>query len=873
MITLSKSGSTVIFDFDNNSGYLQNGTIEVPVNSLSLVIDSSDMVTFKKSASNDIFVSALASDFGMTKAELEAWYKENMVGSTGGGGGGATYTAGDGINIDSGNTISAVYDGMTFIKNRRHSVEGVWGELYLGTDAPQYECCGQFYTAEHSSDYLYWFCFDFTTKTYRVTSAPEGRENDWQNYFAIEFDNNMQMFKATISNGLSYAEDTGGLYFLQQNDYEIISASTTNDAIDRIYNNSITRLVYLVDGNIISTWAQRPDGNSVASGQLGIGGGIVADPNSSTAITTSVKTSFPTWLSAETQSYGCELPSPSSAVKFDYVGEGSISAAWKHGDEWDIQEILDAQGNPTSTANFSVVVSGNTVYATAINSAYVMTSMWATMYSGFDQMVSNIMYMGEPYGTIVEAVDNIFGALDGKQDTLSASTGIEISGNVISATGGGITSGEVQTMIDESISGKVDTSSVVSSVTSASTDSEIPTAKAVFDAIPTGSSQSCTVDGFTIYDAFTNTSYDNTYGGKTKVKYAILDYSGDKTTNTAQMYVELGDSSSSYYDNWVYLDYPNHSGRTAEGVDPYVDITYDSTIDDFIISVPSGLTTSWIKRIYNFDGTFKMPRYEIESGDSCSVIETSIKSALQGLNDATNASLTSATIASDRTSLQIGYGNYYGGSSTYVNLVDIDGSNNRLKTNIQVGTGVSGWTQVQFSDASNLSENPKTPIFRMSGDTSDLANFDKTSFNTQFLVNLQHFGSTWDIVQWDSNQNKFVLTSTWFGENGDLGTATVTYDDVNNVLTVTYPLTAEPYSGVIDEVKLSQFYNQNYEFGDEITKFEYYSEIEQPLRPYVQETRAALGGLKLSHVTQAQFDAMEQGGTLDNSTLYVITDN
>lgn len=85
MITLSKSGSTVIFDFDNNSGYLQNGTIEVPVNSLSLIIDSSDMITFKKSASNDIFVSALASDFGMTKSELEAWYKENMVGETGGG--------------------------------------------------------------------------------------------------------------------------------------------------------------------------------------------------------------------------------------------------------------------------------------------------------------------------------------------------------------------------------------------------------------------------------------------------------------------------------------------------------------------------------------------------------------------------------------------------------------------------------------------------------------------------------------------------------------------------------------------------------------------------------------------------------------------
>lgn len=112
MITLSKSGSTVTFTFDENSGYLQNGTIDVPVNSLSLVIDDSDMATFRKSASNDIFVSARYADFGMTKAELEAWYKANMVGSTGGGGGGTVSSA-----VTSGDTNAvaggAVYDQVT----------------------------------------------------------------------------------------------------------------------------------------------------------------------------------------------------------------------------------------------------------------------------------------------------------------------------------------------------------------------------------------------------------------------------------------------------------------------------------------------------------------------------------------------------------------------------------------------------------------------------------------------------------------------------------------------------------------------------------------------------------------------------------------
>lgn len=79
MINLTSSGGTITFAFYNNSGYLQNGTIEVPVNSLSLVIDESDMVTFKKANSNDVFVSALASDFGMTKAQLISFYKDNMV--------------------------------------------------------------------------------------------------------------------------------------------------------------------------------------------------------------------------------------------------------------------------------------------------------------------------------------------------------------------------------------------------------------------------------------------------------------------------------------------------------------------------------------------------------------------------------------------------------------------------------------------------------------------------------------------------------------------------------------------------------------------------------------------------------------------------
>ena len=71
-------------------------------------------------------------------------------------------------------------------------------------------------------------------------------------------------------------------------------------------------------------------------------------------------------------------------------------------------------------------------------------------------------------------------------DEVTARALIDLNTKIEESSGGGITSGEVQTMINESVSGKVNTSSVVSAVTSASTDSEIPTAKAVYDAIPTG---------------------------------------------------------------------------------------------------------------------------------------------------------------------------------------------------------------------------------------------------------------------------------------------------------------------------------------------------------------------------------------------------
>lgn len=78
MINLTTNENAIIFTFIDSQHYLTgSGTIEVPKSSLSLITDDSQMATFRKAPSNDIFVSAPYSEFGKTKAELIEWFEEN----------------------------------------------------------------------------------------------------------------------------------------------------------------------------------------------------------------------------------------------------------------------------------------------------------------------------------------------------------------------------------------------------------------------------------------------------------------------------------------------------------------------------------------------------------------------------------------------------------------------------------------------------------------------------------------------------------------------------------------------------------------------------------------------------------------------------
>lgn len=89
MVNIQKVDNVIKFTFTDSDFYLYGtGNISVPVNSLSLYIDESDMITYKKANSNDIFVSVPIDQTNFSsKDDAIDFYKENCVGSTGGGGG------------------------------------------------------------------------------------------------------------------------------------------------------------------------------------------------------------------------------------------------------------------------------------------------------------------------------------------------------------------------------------------------------------------------------------------------------------------------------------------------------------------------------------------------------------------------------------------------------------------------------------------------------------------------------------------------------------------------------------------------------------------------------------------------------------------
>ena len=373
-----------------------------------------------------------------------------------------------------------------------------------------------------------------------------------------------------------------------------------------------------------------------------------------------------------------------------------------------------------------------------------------------------------------------------------------------------------------------------------------------------GGGESCTVDSTTMFYTFIRKYSNNALD--MRVRYVFLDY-GQHKTDTPNVSINVNfrdDNYNTYVSQNINLDYSTSSYTLGDiSQAEYIDVTYDSTIDDFKIAVATAYTSTVFVDYINFwEGKIKVPFYTISSVSPCTVIENDIPNAISELSESMLKGLGKVSIITQQDAISIYTDKLNGdGISSKIKLDEIDGSNSTLKPDIYVGLGTSGWTEINLSKQCDV-DSLKATKYRV---TYNYSEFNANSMGLQLIVeygvNLRY-----DYVNFDKTQQPSLQTIPSFSA------ATVDWNASTKELVITYPETVE-LDGKQESVKIIQIHSNNCQFGQAITKLESYGEEKQALKSYVQETRAALGGLKLVKLTQSEYDSLT---TKDNSILYVI---
>lgn len=530
MITLAKVDNAIKFTFVDNGHYLFNGIIEVPVNSLSLVTDESNMATFKKSATNDIFISATYDELGMTKSELETWYKDNMVGETGGGSSGVTPSEVQSMIDESisgkadtsavTESISAATDDMatqTWVGEQGYITgvdlsnyatldnvaEAVSGKADIG-DIP--DVSNYFDGAEYDSGTTRInFYHGNTVKAYIDASAfvidgmiddvrietisgvsylvidfntASGKEDiqipltdifDPSNYYnKTEIDNIVSGLNESIDTKLdasAYTPTDLSEYWTSAQTTSAIDAATSGKADTTAVTEAISAATddmatktwvgeqgYLTEHQSLSAYSTTEEVNSAiteaTSGKVDTSTYNTYTANTATEIGNKLAVSdFNTYSGAVDTTINSKASESDLSALTDVVSAHTantdIHVTAQDKTNWDAKSDFSGSYNDlTDKPTIPTVPTSNTAFT---NDAGYITSGDAQ--SQIDEAVSCKVDTStfETYSGSVET------ALSGKQDTLSAGTGIDITDNVISATGGGGFPTEKEETISEAI--------------------------------------------------------------------------------------------------------------------------------------------------------------------------------------------------------------------------------------------------------------------------------------------------------------------------------------------------------------------------------------------------------------------------------------
>ena len=515
-----------------------------------------------------------------------------------------------------------------------------------------------------------------------------------------------------------------------------------------------------------------------------------------------------------------------------------------------------AEGNGTITNNASEHASGQ--YNNSVSASTTFGDSGNTLFSvgnGTENEARHNAFEIRQNGDIYITKDGqdvkLQDQLGSGGSSYTAGDGIDINNDVISVTG------KVDTSTYETYTAATDTA-LASKQTTLTAGTGISIVDNVISATGGSGGEYCTVDSTTIFYTFSRRYTNGVLD--IKARYAVLDYAQDKTeTPNVSIEVKFMDIYYNTYVNQnISLNYSTSSYTLGDiSQAEYIDVTYDSTIDDFKIAVATAHTsTVFIDYIKFFEGNIKVPFYTISSGSPCTVIENDIPTAISELSDSMFKGLKRIDISSQQDAIYI-YTEKLDGddNSRKIRLDEIDGSNSRLKPDIYVGLGTSGWTEINLSQQCVIGS-LKATKYRVTYNNGEL---DANSMG--LVLTVEYAGNEMiDSVVFDETKNPSLQTQPLFSA------ATVDWNASTRELVITYPETIERY-GTQEPVNIIQIYSNGCYFGQDITKLESYGEAKQALKPYVKETRAALGGLKLVKLTQSEYDSLT---TKDNSTLYVI---
>ena len=183
------------------------------------------------------------------------------------------------------------------------------------------------------------------------------------------------------------------------------------------------------------------------------------------------------------------------------------------------------------------------------------------------------------YSTTEQMNGAISAATSGLQPTLSAGTGIDITDNVISATGGGggVTSGEVQTMIDNSISGKANTADVITDLEAIYDDQAVVPG---FDIIYTkGGNQ----EGSKLFRVGSGLSVTN-IGSSSEPTWELSATGGggsEATVSALTCYKDAIPSNINYSEGSITTFYLKYSGSGGWGATSFSFTLYNNGVDKY----------------------------------------------------------------------------------------------------------------------------------------------------------------------------------------------------------------------------------------------------------------------------------------------------